>query len=92
MFYIYINTFITTYYLILFLKYIVYSSVSKMSNSLHIMSYNCYGLSSILVDLYNLCERFFNIFLYETILLIHKLSILTYVHPDLIAYPERKEY
>ena len=53
-----------------------------MSNSLHIMSYNCYGFESILVDLYNLCERFFNIFLYETMLLIYELSILTNVHPD----------
>ena len=53
-----------------------------MANSLRIMSYNCYGLKSSLVDLYNLCDRSDVIFLQETLLFKHEQSILSNVHPD----------
>ena len=53
-----------------------------MANSLRIMSYNYYGLKSSFVDLYDLCDRFDVIFMQETLLFNHELSILSTVHPD----------
>ena len=50
-----------------------------MANSLRIMSYNCYGLKSSLVDLY---DRSDVIFLQETLLFKHEQSILSNVHLD----------
>ena len=54
----------------------------KMFNSLRIMSYNCYGLKSSLVNLYELCEQFDIIFLQETLLLKHELPVLSNIHPE----------
>ena len=53
-----------------------------MANSLRIMSDNCYGLKSSLVDLYNLCDRSDIMFLQETLLFKHEQSILSNVHPN----------
>ena len=53
-----------------------------MFNSLRIMSYNCYGLNSSLVDLYELCEQFDIIFLQETLLFKHELPALSNIHPE----------
>ena len=53
-----------------------------MSKSLRIMSYNCYGLKSSLVDLYALCEQFDIIFLQETLLFRYELPLLCNIHPD----------
>ena len=53
-----------------------------MFNSLRIMSYNCYGLKSSLVDLYELCEQFDIIFLQETLLFKHELPVLSNIHPE----------
>ena len=54
----------------------------KMFNSLRIMSYNCYGLKSSLVNLYELCEQFDIIFLQETLLFKHELPVLSNIHPE----------
>ena len=54
----------------------------KMINSLRIMSYNCYGLKSSLVNLYELCEQFDIIFLQETLLFKHELPVLSNIHPE----------
>ena len=54
----------------------------KMFNSLRIMSYNCYGLKSSLVNLYELCEQFDIIFLQETLLFKHLLPVLSNIHPE----------
>ena len=53
-----------------------------MFNSLRIMSYNCYGLKSSLVNLYELCEQFDIIFLQETLLFKHELPVLSNIHPE----------
>ena len=54
----------------------------KMFISLRIMSYNCYGLKSSLVNLYELCEQFDIIFLQETLLFKHELPVLSNIHPE----------
>ena len=54
----------------------------KMFNSLQIMSYNCYGLKSSLVNFYELCEQFDIIFLQETLLFKHELPVLSNIHPE----------
>ena len=53
-----------------------------MINSLRILSYNCYGLKSSLVDLYEICERFDIIFLQETLLFKHELPVLSNIHSE----------
>ena len=53
-----------------------------MINSLRILSYNCYGLKSSLVDLYEICERFDIIFLQETLLFKHGLPVLSNIHSE----------
>ena len=53
-----------------------------MFNSLRIMSYNCYGLKSSLVELYELCEQLDIIFLQETLLFKHELPVLSNIHPE----------
>ena len=69
------------YFTDLFL-YPIYTIIISMSNSLRIMSYNCYGLKSSLVDLYALCEQFDIIFLQETLLFGYELPLLCDIHPD----------
>ena len=49
-----------------------------MANSLRIVSYNCYGLNSSLVDF----EQFDLIFLQETLLFRYELPLLCNIHPD----------
>ena len=46
------------------------------------MSYNCYGLKSSSVDLYELCNKYDIVFLQETLLFKHELNLLSKVHPD----------
>ena len=53
-----------------------------MSNSLRIMSYNCYGLYSSLADLYALCEQLNIILTQETLLFRYELPLLCNIHPD----------
>ena len=57
-----------------------------MFNSLRIMSYNCYGLKSSFVDLYELCEQFDIIFLQETLLFKHELPVLSNIHPEYFSW------
>ena len=49
--------------------------------TLRILSYNCYGLKSSTVDLYELCDKYDIIFLQETLLFKHELPMLSKVHP-----------
>ena len=49
-------------------------------NTLRIASYNCYGLKSSTVDLYELCNRYDIVFLQETLLFKH--DILSKIHPE----------
>ena len=49
---------------------------------LRIVSYNCYGLKSSTVDLYELCYKYDIVFLQETLLFKHELNLLSKVHPD----------
>ena len=49
---------------------------------LRIVSYNCYGLKSSTVDLYELCNKYDIVFLQETLLFKHELNLLSKVHPD----------
>ena len=46
------------------------------------MSYNCYGIKSRLVDLYELDEQFDIIFLHETLLFKHELAVLSNTHQE----------
>ena len=62
--------------------YPIYTIIISMPKSLRIMSYNCYGLKSSLVDLYALYEQFDILFLQETLLFRYELPLLCNIHPD----------
>ena len=53
-----------------------------MDDSLRIISLNCYGIKTSLYQVYELCEKSDIVFLQETLLFTHELSILSTLHPD----------
>ena len=53
-----------------------------MDNNLRITSLNCYGIKTSLYQVYELCEKSDIVFLQETLLFTHELSILSTLHPD----------
>ena len=64
-----------------FRSFIIVNKYHKM-DPLRIVSYNCYGLKSSTVDLYELCNKYDIVFLQETLLFKHELNLLSKVHPD----------
>ena len=53
-----------------------------MDDNLRITSLNCYGIKTSLYQVYELCEKSDIVFLQETLLFTHELSILSTLHPD----------
>ena len=53
-----------------------------MDDNLRITSLNCYGLKTSLYQVYELCEISDIVFLQETLLFPHELSMLSTLHPD----------
>ena len=54
----------------------------NMDDNLRITSLNCYGIKTSLYQVYELCEKSAIVFLQETLLFTHELSILSILHPD----------
>ena len=53
-----------------------------MDDNLRITSLNCYGLKTSLYQVYELCEISDIVFLQETLLFSHELSMLSTLHPE----------
>ena len=53
-----------------------------MDDNLRITSLNCYGIKTSLYQVYELCEKSDIVFLQETLLFTHELSILSTLHTD----------
>ena len=53
-----------------------------MDDNLRISSLNCYGIKTSLYQVYELCDMSDIVFLQETLLLTHVLSILSTLHPE----------
>ena len=51
-------------------------------DNLRITSLNCYGLKTSLYQVYELCEISDIVFLQETLLFSHELSMLSTLHPE----------
>ena len=53
-----------------------------MDDNLRISSLNCYDIKTTLYQVYKLCDMSDIVFLRETLLLTHELSILSTLHPE----------
>ena len=51
-----------------------------------VISFNCHGIKSCLVELYNLCNSSDIVFLQETLLFSDELCMLSQIHPDFEGY------